>query len=148
MNAASITDYVFRWMAMQFIPGYREANSPDRSQPELVMPGLLDEVKKKVNRPVPELPLAEDTDIFDLKTSSGTSNGHNGVPSHTGTVKTLNESVAHFQQDAPTCPNCGHVAVRNGDCSKWLNCGESFGCLVEAIDKNSRDELRAPDLSC
>src|SRR5208337_3683109 len=22
-NAASITDYVFRWMAMQFIPGYR-----------------------------------------------------------------------------------------------------------------------------
>ena len=22
-NAASITDYVFRWMALQFIPGYR-----------------------------------------------------------------------------------------------------------------------------
>src|SRR5262249_40185189 len=27
-NASSITDYVFRWMAFQFIPGYREANAP------------------------------------------------------------------------------------------------------------------------
>jgi len=40
----------------------------------------------------------------------------------------LSESVAHFQLDAPTCPNCGHVAVRNGACYKCLNCGESLGC--------------------
>src|SRR5690606_8128867 len=33
-NASSIIDYVFRWMAIQFIPGYREANSPNRNQPE------------------------------------------------------------------------------------------------------------------
>ena len=39
-NASSITDYVFRWMAMQFIPGYREAHTPNRNQPELAMPGL------------------------------------------------------------------------------------------------------------
>jgi ribonucleoside-diphosphate reductase alpha chain len=32
------------------------------------------------------------------------------------------------QQDAPTCPSCGHVAVRNGACYKCLNCGESLGC--------------------
>ena len=44
------------------------------------------------------------------------------------TVKTLSDSVAHFQQDAPTCPNCGHVTVRNGACYKCLNCGESLGC--------------------
>ena len=25
-NASSIIDYVFRWLALQFIPGYREAN--------------------------------------------------------------------------------------------------------------------------
>src|SRR5207302_1570747 len=54
-NAFSITDYVFRWMALQFIPGYREANAPNRNQPELAIPGLLEELKKKVNRPVPEL---------------------------------------------------------------------------------------------
>jgi ribonucleoside-diphosphate reductase alpha chain len=28
--AKSLTDYIFRWMGMQFIPGYREANAPKR----------------------------------------------------------------------------------------------------------------------
>ena len=46
-NASSITDYVFRWMALQFIPGYREATAANRNQPELAMPGLLEELKKK-----------------------------------------------------------------------------------------------------
>jgi ribonucleoside-diphosphate reductase alpha chain len=41
-NASSITDYVFRWMAIQFIEGYREANVPNRNQPELAMPGLIE----------------------------------------------------------------------------------------------------------
>src|ERR1017187_3337240 len=59
-NAASITDYVFRWMATQFIPGFREANSPNHNQPELAIPGLQEEIKKKVNRPVPELAIADD----------------------------------------------------------------------------------------
>jgi ribonucleoside-diphosphate reductase alpha chain len=131
-NAASITDYVFRWIAIQFIPGYREENSPNRNQPELAIPGLLEELKKKVNRPVPELALSEDTDVLDVKTNgedNGKGNGHHPASSAGAkTIKTLNDSVAHFQQDAPTCPNCGHVAVRNGACYKCLNCGESLGC--------------------
>ena len=32
------------------------------------------------------------------------------------------------QKDAPPCPKCGHIAVRNGACYKCLNCGESLGC--------------------
>ncbi len=123
-NAASITDYVFRWLAFQFVPGYRDQNQPNRSQPELAMPGLIEEIKKKVNRPVPELPLAEDTDIVEVKGSSSTGNGQSGPR----TITKLSDSVAHFQQDAPTCPNCGNVTVRNGACYKCLNCGESLGC--------------------
>ena len=122
-NAASITDYVFRWMAFQFVPGYREEHSPSRYQQELAIPGLAEAEKKKVNRPVPELPLADDADapLVAKKSSNGSSHAAK-------TIKTLSESVAHFQQDAPTCPNCGHVAVRNGACYKCLNCGESLGC--------------------
>ena len=123
-NAASITDYVFRWMALQFIPNYRENLLAARTQPELAMPGLLEEVKKKVNRPVPELAIAEDTEVIEVKTG----NGHGQHPTGERAVKNLSDSVAHFQQDAPTCPNCGHVAVRNGACYKCLNCGESLGC--------------------
>ena len=130
-NAASITDYVFRWMATQFVPGFKEANSPNRNQPELAMPGLQEEVKKQINRPVPELAIAEDADILeDQPSRAGNGKGHHAAKPATAerTVKTLSESVAHFQQDAPTCPNCGHVTVRNGACYKCLNCGESLGC--------------------
>ena len=130
-NAASITDYVFRWLGYQFVPGYREENSPGRNQPELAIPGLLDELKKKINRPVPELPIAEETEILEIKTgqsANGNGNGHKPRTASGYTIRSLSDSVAHFQADAPTCPNCGHVAVRNGACYKCLNCGESLGC--------------------
>jgi ribonucleoside-diphosphate reductase alpha chain len=138
-NASSITDYVFRWLAMQFIPGYRETHAPNRNQPELAMPGLLEAVKKQINRPVPELAISEDTDVLEVESApghgNGNSNGNGNGNAHKqdtraggATVKTLSESVAHFQQDAPTCPSCGHVAVRNGACYKCVNCGESLGC--------------------
>jgi ribonucleoside-diphosphate reductase alpha chain len=130
-NAASIIDYVFRWMAIQFIPGYREATTGNRSQPELPMPDLIEELKKKVNRPVPELPLSEETEMISRKRAANLGNGArhgNGASGHGKTISTLSDAIAHFQQDAPTCPNCGHVAVRNGACYKCLNCGESLGC--------------------
>jgi ribonucleoside-diphosphate reductase alpha chain len=130
-NAASITDYVFRWMATQFIPGFREANSPNRNQPELAMPGLQEELRKQINRPVPELAIAEDTELLEAQSDQpGNGNGHHSAKpaAPERTVKTLSDSVAHFQQDAPTCPSCGHVTVRNGACYKCLNCGESLGC--------------------
>ncbi|HZT22937.1 MAG TPA: vitamin B12-dependent ribonucleotide reductase [Verrucomicrobiae bacterium] len=118
-NASSITDYVFRWMALQFIPGYRESLQAARNQPELVMPGLMEELKKKVNRPVPELPIAEDHDVLEVQNGR-----HNGGDHH---AQALTAMITN-QQDAPACPNCGHVTVRNGACYKCLNCGESLGC--------------------
>jgi hypothetical protein len=55
-TATSIVDYIFRWMAIQFIPGYR----PVATHQSLAVPGLLEEVNKKVGRPVPELQLEAD----------------------------------------------------------------------------------------
>jgi ribonucleoside-diphosphate reductase alpha chain len=144
-NASSIIDYVFRWLGLQFVPGYREANLGARNQPELSLPGLSEEAKKKINRPVSDLPLSDDADIVlhpaKVPATNGNgafnSNGNGGHPhaheqgqaTPVGRVVTsLSQSVSHFQLDAPTCPNCGHVAVRNGACYKCLNCGESLGC--------------------
>lgn len=125
-NASSIIDYVFRWMAFQFIPGYRESHSLQGQQPELAIPGLLEQVKKHVNRPVPELPLAEENGTEVITANAGPASPVGTV--RTRTIISFSDTVAHFQQDAPTCPNCGHVAVRNGACYKCLNCGESLGC--------------------
>ena len=120
-NAASITDYVFRWLALQFVPGHREANAAVRNQPELAMPGLIEEIKKQINRPVPELPICEENDLVVTKPAQGQGQGHGHR------VLSLTSMITN-QQDAPTCPSCGHVAVRNGACYKCLNCGESLGC--------------------
>ncbi len=130
-NASSITDYVFRWLALTFVPGYREANAPDSKQPEFNMPGLLEELKKNVNKPVRDLPLStDDTDIITLKpvvnSGGGARNGRGSVQGRA--ITTLSDAIAHFQIDAPLCPNCGHITVRNGFCHKCLNCGESLGC--------------------
>jgi len=117
----SIIDYVFRWLAIEFLDGYRQAAEP--KQPELDMPGLEEVEKQSVNKPIAELPLADDTE-FIAKSAAEQSSGETAVSA----VNSLSATVAHFQQDAPTCPNCGNVVVRNGACYKCLNCGESLGC--------------------
>jgi ribonucleoside-diphosphate reductase alpha chain len=33
-----------------------------------------------------------------------------------------------YQQDAPSCQECGSIMVRNGTCYKCLNCGTTSGC--------------------
>ena len=124
-NASSIIDYVFRWMAMEFIPGYREASNPARAQTELPMPDLEAEMKKKLNRPVSDLPPIGDAPLLAAQRNNGGSSGHSRAAV---SMTTLSATIAHFQLDAPTCPSCGHVAVRNGACYKCLNCGESLGC--------------------
>ena len=120
-TASSIVDYVFRWLGCQFIPGFREATNPTSGQQELPMKELEEAIKKKVNRPVPELPRVDDVpepaQAMPLAHPNGKTN-----------IKTLSDSVSHFMKDAPTCPNCGHIVVRNGACFKCLNCGESLGC--------------------
>ncbi len=122
-NAASIIDYVFRWMGITFIPGYREANSPNSNQTELPLPELIEQVKKKLNRPVPELPVVEEPSAMDSLKAANVA-----TPQKTKAAININDILRGFQKDAPTCPNCGNVAVRNGACYKCLNCGESLGC--------------------
>jgi ribonucleoside-diphosphate reductase alpha chain len=102
------------------------------------MPGLEQEVKKKVNRPVSDLAITGDPEVLvnpgrgvkpkDRDKGNGNGGSHSSNPSPVRNIDPLSQSVAHFQLDAPTCPKCGHVAVRNGACFKCLNCGESLGC--------------------
>ncbi len=120
--ASSIIDYVFRWMACQFIDGYRQKHSPGSAQPELPMPDLEESDKRNVNRPVTNLAVtATHASVVRVETRSATA-----------TAGTIHRSVLSQtfvnQGDAPSCPKCGHITVRNGACYKCLNCGESLGC--------------------
>lgn len=40
----------------------------------------------------------------------------------------MDAALGEMMGDAPACPTCGHITVRNGACYKCLNCGDSLGC--------------------
>ena len=47
---------------------------------------------------------------------------------NTNSVTTVQEVLGDMMGDAPACPDCGHITIRNGSCYKCLNCGNSLGC--------------------
>src|SRR6266566_2148655 len=69
-HASSITDYVFRWLACQFIKGYKEATAPNRGQTELPLKEIPEMEKKALNRPVSDLPRTGEKELIDMITSN------------------------------------------------------------------------------
>jgi ribonucleoside-diphosphate reductase alpha chain len=120
-SASSITDYVFRWMAHQFIAGYKDAVRNGIQQPDLNMPGLPEAEAATVNRPVALLARTGEPGPYPKPIFGQSSASPSKV------AATLN-GIIIGQQDAPACPVCGQITVRNGACYKCVNCGESLGC--------------------
>jgi ribonucleoside-diphosphate reductase alpha chain len=115
--AKSISDYLFRWIGCQFVPGYRDVNSPSTAQSELPLKEVEEQEKRIVNKPVVDLEQTEEA-------PARPTGNHGGMTA----VQRLNRTVEHFMQDAPACDTCGAITVRNGACYKCLNCGNSMGC--------------------
>ncbi|HEX9670799.1 MAG TPA: LAGLIDADG family homing endonuclease [Thermoanaerobaculia bacterium] len=100
--AKSITDYLFRWLASKFL---------SRAEKEAAGVILRDEV-------------AEGQALFGSRTETLS------LPA-AGAVKVdpiRVPSTFLYQQDAPSCHECGAIMVRNGSCYKCLNCGSTSGC--------------------
>jgi len=45
-----------------------------------------------------------------------------------GVMTESDKMLGAMMGDAPACPTCGHITIRNGSCYKCLNCGDSLGC--------------------
>jgi ribonucleoside-diphosphate reductase alpha chain len=117
--AKSITDYIFRWLGIQFIPGYREATNPGAGQQELPMKEIQEIEKKNLNKPISDLPINEDSPTLSKHHRTG----------GTTTIETdASELVIRFK-DGLTCPECGSSKIKHtGSCATCLNCGASLGC--------------------
>jgi ribonucleoside-diphosphate reductase alpha chain len=128
-NATSITDYVFRYLACQFIKGYKEATSPNRGQSELPMKELPEMEKKALNRPVSDLARTGEKEILDVITSHTPNDGEpqiagNGL-SHADRVQ---EALGNMFMDI-ICSHCGSdKVIRAGACGVCTECGTSQGC--------------------
>jgi ribonucleoside-diphosphate reductase alpha chain len=142
--AKSLTDYIFRWMAMEFVPGYRAANAPARSQ-RSVLPSPV----ARTSTPTPTesgpkhtsgetLNTDESPDAKPFDYGSGLAAKASvarpaaatqtlSVPRLTA-VDPLSQQGSQMQADAPACDVCGSITVRSGTCYKCQNCGNSMGC--------------------
>ena len=129
-NATSITDYVFRWLACQFIKGYKEATAPNRTQPDLPLKEILEIEKKALNRPVTDLPRTGDKQVIDVITNSSANNP--AFPEQNGNGNGHADRVTVALGSifmGITCSVCGSdKVIRAGACGVCTECGTSQGC--------------------
>ena len=153
--AKSLVDYIFQWMGMHFIEGYREANMPKRggtttTTPEAKKPNTVKEDSRWTNDTTASAPQPSTTTALggitpkvdigkekieavtvqrNVKVQAATISG-DGLEATKIMVEesSLNRAMSAMQGDAPACSKCGSITVRNGTCYKCMNCGESQGC--------------------
>jgi ribonucleoside-diphosphate reductase alpha chain len=144
--AKSVVDYIFRWMGLTFLAGYREEQ---KAKAELISGN---EPKSVSAKPATES-ASESNRTESSRTESNRTESNRTESNRTESIRTEARFVSHedkspgwaitstavredsrgeqfsrFQSDAPACDNCGSVTVRNGNCYLCHNCGNSLGC--------------------
>ena len=102
--AKSITDYIFRWLASKFL-----------SRDDKIAAGVV--LREDL---AGELPVS----------MSLIGGGRLDTVAHavSAEIVAAPKSTFLYQQDAPSCHDCGSIMVRNGSCYKCNNCGSTSGC--------------------
>jgi ribonucleoside-diphosphate reductase alpha chain len=128
-HATSITDYVFRWLACQFIKGYKEATAPNRVQPELPLKEIAEIEKKAVNRPVTDLQRTGERELIDVITNNSPNDGSPRIASNGGSYAERVKAALGNMFMEITCSVCGSdKVIRAGACGVCTECGTSQGC--------------------
>jgi ribonucleoside-diphosphate reductase alpha chain len=107
--AKSIVDYLFRWLASKFLDEQAKSEvgiitlppSSESDQAQAGLPVRLVSVRPRSTAVSPDVGEGKDTSM---------------------------RQAFINQADAPPCPDCGCIMVRNGTCYKCMNCGTTSGC--------------------
>ncbi|HZZ08636.1 MAG TPA: vitamin B12-dependent ribonucleotide reductase [Candidatus Binataceae bacterium] len=112
--AKSIVDYLFRWLASKF---------------------LDEEARREVGVVALEAHAAATPAAVAAAAAEGAGEAAEAhVEQAAAVIKAAGGEQARLRQafinqaDAPPCPDCGCLMVRNGTCYKCLNCGATSGC--------------------
>jgi ribonucleoside-diphosphate reductase alpha chain len=100
--AKSIVDYLFRWLASKFLD--------EEAKREV---GVIESESGEASKPDASsaLRLVALPSRAEPRSAAGA----------------LRQTFIN-QADAPPCPDCGSIMVRNGACYKCMNCGATSGC--------------------
>lgn len=101
--AKSILDYIFRWLSVKFMQKEEAAKPAVLSVPA--------EEKAEIRAESPKLLEKKEQ----RREEKGRAELKDDVPYET-------------EIDAPPCPECGSIMIRNGACHKCINCGATNGC--------------------
>jgi ribonucleoside-diphosphate reductase alpha chain len=101
--AKSITDYIFRWLALKFLPADQQT---------------AETMEEALERPVQAQP--QQAGKEPAKTAS--------TPQPVQVAHVAPRSTWLNQADAPPCHTCGAIMIRSGACYKCSNCGATSGC--------------------
>jgi ribonucleoside-diphosphate reductase alpha chain len=101
--AKSIVDYLFRWLASKFL------DERARQEVGVITPSFSAPLSRCVSSAA-TMDMA--TEREEVRKNQHPVTRHSFIN----------------QADAPPCPDCGCIMVRNGTCYKCLNCGTTSGC--------------------
>jgi len=157
-TATSIVDYIFRWLGMTFLPGYREKQKNIQKQLEQVThseailnvskttaasgpsPSSPSDGAKSPQGSVgaydPWLAIGESlpANLTGLAQSlsvpgNGQPQAQRNNPAPTDEASDVtNDALPVIRDDGPPCDLCGAITRRCGSCFVCLNCGHSLGC--------------------
>jgi ribonucleoside-diphosphate reductase alpha chain len=134
----SIMDYIFKWLAIKFLDRESQehagvilrddapttgSSAPKASASNVTTPtasdlSFLDRVATATATPAPAVIAAEPGRVV----------GFMIPPKDADKPNPVKAGTFLYQQDAPSCSDCGSIMVRNGACYKCLNCGSTSGC--------------------
>ncbi|MEM7475224.1 MAG: vitamin B12-dependent ribonucleotide reductase [Planctomycetota bacterium] len=132
--AKSMVDYIFRWMGITFLAGYREASTGQLktdAQPAAISDKPINQEPKADGNGAPETVIEIQTAASvqsDAIIAESLERAGVAIAEPATNPVNRNEQFAGFQSDAPSCDNCGSITVRNGNCYLCHNCGNSMGC--------------------
>ncbi len=144
--AKSLVDYIFRWLGMEFIDGYRDANAPKRPDMANISdkPASTSVVTRRISagefEPKPEgrtenrsermviRDERSETRVSQTAIETGRNTRVFTSETHQHSASATLSKALESSGDAPPCDVCGTITVRSGTCYKCLNCGNSLGC--------------------
>ncbi|HEX7807956.1 MAG TPA: vitamin B12-dependent ribonucleotide reductase, partial [Thermoanaerobaculia bacterium] len=129
--AKSIMDYIFKWLAIKFLSRDAQEHAGVILRDDIEVQSSSPAIKSPSNITTPT---ASDIAFIDRVTAATPAEAPKvmGFVMPAKNADAVNPGPKHgtflYQQDAPSCSDCGEIMVRNGACYKCLNCGSTSGC--------------------
>ncbi len=103
--AKSVTDYIFRWLALKFLP--RDAQPSETASVSTLNGGEAEKATQLAGQ------FTQAANLTTVYPNGAVQPGLAGIEQ---------------SEDAPSCSDCGAIMVRNGSCYRCMNCGSTSGC--------------------